>query len=51
MITSEILAIINEIPLAESRTEAGLNLRQAMLVNGTLFDSEVVFLTLRPGMV
>ena len=39
-ITSEILAIINEIPLAQWRTEAGLTLRQAMLVNGTLFDSE-----------
>ena len=34
-ITSEILAIINEIPLAQWRTEAGLN-----LVNGTLFNSE-----------
>ena len=33
-ITSEILAIINEIPLAQWRTEAGLN-----LVNGTLFNS------------
>ena len=39
-ITSNILAIVNEIPLAQWRTEAGLNLRQAMLVNGTLFNSE-----------
>ena len=39
-ITSNILAIVNEIPLAQWRTEAGLNLRQAMLVNSTLFNSE-----------
>ena len=39
-ITSNILAIVNEIPLAQWRAEAGLNLRQAMLVNGTLFNSE-----------
>jgi hypothetical protein len=37
---NNILAIVNEIPLAQWRTEAGLNLRQAMLVNGTLFNSE-----------
>ena len=38
--TSEILAIVNEVPLAHWKVEAGLNLRQAMLVNGTLFNSE-----------
>ena len=39
-ITSTILAIVNEVPLAHWKIEAGLNLRQAMLVNGTLFNSE-----------
>ena len=37
---SNILAIVNEIPLAHWRVEAGLHLRQAMLLNGTLFNSE-----------
>ena len=36
---SNILAIVNEIPLAHWRVEAGLHLRQAMLLNGTLFNS------------
>ena len=31
---------MNEIPLVQWRTEAGLTLRQAMLVNGTLFNAE-----------
>ena len=39
-ITSEILAIVNEIPLAHWKIQAGLSLRQAMLVNGILFNSE-----------
>ena len=34
------LAIVNEVPLAHWRMEAGLNLRDAMLINGTLFESE-----------
>ena len=37
---SDILAIVNELPLGHWRTEAGLRLRQAMLVNGILFNSE-----------
>ena len=36
----KILAIVNEIPLAHWRIEAGLKLRQAMFLNGTLFNSE-----------
>ena len=39
-IISEILAIINEIPLGKWKIEAGLKLRQAMLINGTLFNTE-----------
>ena len=35
-----ILANINELPLAHWRIEAGLELRQAMFINGTLFNSE-----------
>ena len=34
------LAIVNEVPLAHWRIEAGLNLRDAMLINGTIFESE-----------
>ena len=37
---SEILAIVNEVPLAHWKVEAGLNLRQAMFINGILFNSE-----------
>ena len=37
---SNILAITNEVPLAHWRIEAGLKLRQAMFLNGTLFNSE-----------
>ena len=37
---SSILAIVNELPLAHWRVEAGLRLREAMLLNGTLFNSE-----------
>ena len=39
-ITANILAIINEIPLAHWKIESGLRLRQAMLINGMLFNSE-----------
>ena len=37
---SEILAIINEIPLGQFKIEIGLKLREAMLINGMLFNSE-----------
>ena len=39
-IINEILAIVNEIPLPHWRVKAGLHLRQAMLVNGILYNSE-----------
>ena len=39
-ISSEILAIIKEVPLGSYRIEIGLKLRQAMLVNGILYNSE-----------
>ena len=39
-IVSEIPAILNEIPLGIYKLEMGLKLRQAMLVNGILFNSE-----------
>ena len=39
-IVNDILAIVNEIPLSHWRIQAGLLLRQAMFVNGTLFNSE-----------
>ena len=39
-IVSEINAILDEIPLGTYRTEMGLILRQAMFVNGTLYNSE-----------
>ena len=38
---AEILAILEEIPLGEHKMEIGLQLRQAMLLNGMLFNSEV----------
>jgi hypothetical protein len=37
---AEILAIIEEIPLGKHKMEIGLQLRQAMLLNGMLFNSE-----------
>ena len=37
---NEILAIIKEAPLGRWRIRAGLQLRKALLVNGTLFNSE-----------
>ena len=40
-IVSEIKAILQEVPLGKYKLEIGLKLRQAMLVNGLLFNSEV----------
>ena len=37
---SEILAILKDIPLGEHKMEIGLHLRQAMLINAILFNSE-----------
>ena len=39
-IVSEILAILDEIPLGQYRLEMGLKLRQAMLLNGVIHTSE-----------
>ena len=39
-IVAEILAIINEVPLGRHRMEVALKLREAMLINGMLFNSE-----------
>ena len=39
-IVAEILSIINEIPLGRHRMEVALKLREAMLINGILFNSE-----------
>ena len=39
-IVAEIIAILDEIPLGRYRMEIGLKLRQAMLLNGVLFNSE-----------
>ena len=39
-IVNNILAIVNEIPLSFRKIQAGLLLRQAMLINGILFNSE-----------
>ena len=39
-ISAEILGIINDIPLGKYKMEIGLKLRQAMLLNGVLFNSE-----------
>jgi hypothetical protein len=36
----KILAIVNDIPLGQHKLEIGLKLRQAMLLNGSLFNSE-----------
>ena len=40
-IVSEILALNDQVPLGKYRIEMGLKLRQAMLINGILFNSEV----------
>ena len=39
-IIADIKVIITEIPLGRSKLEMGLELRQAMLINGVLFNSE-----------
>ena len=39
-ILSEIKAILNEVPLGRYKLEIGLQLRQAMLINGMLYNSE-----------
>ena len=39
-LVSEILAILNEIPLGQYKMEIGLHLRQAMLLIGMLYKSE-----------
>ena len=39
-IVAEILSIVNEIPLGEHKIEIALRLREAMLINGMLFNSE-----------
>ena len=40
-ITNEILSILSEIPLGGHRVATGLRLREAMLINGILFNSEI----------
>ena len=40
-IVNEILAILDEIPLGPYKISVGLRLREAMLINGMLFNSEV----------
>ena len=37
---NEVLAIVKEAPLGKWKVKAGLQLRQALLINGTLFNSE-----------
>ena len=39
-IVAEILAILEDIPLGRYKIEIGLMLRQSMLLNGILFNSE-----------
>ena len=40
-IASDILAILEEIPFGSHRIEAGLCMRDGMLINGILINSEV----------
>ena len=40
-IAAEIRAILSEIPLGKYRTQVGIQLREAMFINGVLFNSEV----------
>ena len=40
-IFAEIRAILEDVPLGKYRTQIGLQLRQAMFVNGVLFYTEV----------
>ena len=39
-LNSQILAILDEIPLGKFKIQMGLHLRQAMLINGILYNSE-----------
>ena len=39
-IVANILSILNEVPFGKHRVEVGLKLREAMLINGMLFNSE-----------
>ena len=50
-IINEIIAITNEIPMAPCKVKAALQLKQAMLVNGVLFNSEARHNILDNGMV
>ena len=40
-VVAEISAILSEVPLGKYRTQVGLQMRQAMFLNGVLFNSEV----------
>ena len=40
-IFAEIRAILEDVPLGKYRTEVGLHLRQALFINGVLFNSEI----------
>ena len=40
-IISNIIALIDDIPLGHRRVEIGLELRQAWLINGMLYNSEI----------
>ena len=40
-IDNEILSILEEIPLGPYKISVGLKMREAMLLNGILFDSEI----------
>ena len=40
-IFAEIRAILEDVPLGKYRVEVGLQLRQAMFINGVLFNSDV----------
>ena len=39
-LSSEILSVLEEVPLGRYRIEIGLKLRQAMFINGILYNSE-----------
>ena len=39
-LVSQILAILSEVPLGKYKIQMGLHLRQAMLINGMLYNSE-----------
>ena len=40
-LVAEIMAILDEIPLGSHKMEIGLHLRQAMIINGIFYNSEV----------